>query len=97
MNDERIMQVLMGPHTSEKSTILAEKNKQFVFKVRKDATKPEIKKAVEQLFKVEVSGVQVTNVKGKTRRFGKVQGRRNDWKKAIVALKEGHDISFMGE
>jgi large subunit ribosomal protein L23 len=96
MNQERLMKVLLAPHVSEKSAIAADQNNQYVFKVATDATKPEIKAAVEMLFKVEVDGVTVTNVKGKTKRFGQIQGRRSDWKKACVTLKSGQEIDFMG-
>jgi large subunit ribosomal protein L23 len=91
---ERLMQVIKAPQVSEKSTFVADKNEQVVFKVVSDATKPEIKAAVELLFKVEVEGVQVLNVKGKAKRFGKTPGRRKDWKKAYVALKPGQEITF---
>lgn len=94
MNQERLLQVLLSPHISEKSTRLAEKHKQIVFKVTVDATKPEIKAAVEQLFDVKVRSVSVVNCKGKTKRFGNIQGKRKNWKKAYVALKEGYDINF---
>jgi large subunit ribosomal protein L23 len=96
MNKERLLNVLLGPIVSEKSTLISEKNRQFVFEVAKDAKKPEIKEAVQQLFKVEVEGVSVCNVKGKQKRFGRMLGRRKSWKKAYVALKEGHDINFAG-
>ena len=94
MNQERLMNVLLSPLISEKSANLADSARQVAFKVRTDANKTEIAKAVEMLFEVEVDKVQVVNVKGKTKRFGRLQGRRNDWKKAYVKLKEGHDISF---
>lgn len=96
MNQERMMQVLVGPHISEKCTNVADKNRQIVFKVLKDATKLEVKKAVESIFNVKVKNVSTLNMKGKTRRFGQITGRRNDWKKAYVALEEGHDINFSG-
>ena len=96
MNKERLMQVLLAPVVSEKSTVAADQSRQFGFKVRTDATKPEIAKAVEMLFEVEVEKVQVINVKGKQKRFGQRLGRRPDWKKAFVRLKEGHDIDFAG-
>ncbi len=96
MNEERLMKVLMAPHISEKSTIAAEQSNQIVFKVATDATKPEIKKAVELLFDVKVDRVQVSNVKGKVKRFGAKMGRRNDWKKAYVTLQEGQEIDFLG-
>lgn len=95
MNKERIFQVLLGPQVSEKASIVYENN-QFVFKVRPDASKPEIKKAVEQLFDVKVKAVQTLNVKGKVKRFGRSLGRRSDWKKAYVTLQEGFDIENLG-
>jgi large subunit ribosomal protein L23 len=96
MSEERLMKLLLSPHVSEKTTGVADKNRQFAFKVVPDATKPEIKKAVELMFKVEVEGVQVVNVAGKRKRFGRFNGRRPDWKKAYVRLKPGHDIDFVG-
>lgn len=96
MNQERIYQVLLGPVVSEKATVAADKDGQFVFRVVTTATKLEIKKAVEELFEVKVKGVQTTNVKGKTKRFGRALGRRNDWKKAYVSLQDGFDIDFAG-
>lgn len=96
MNQERIMQTLLSPHVSEKSATLADRDGQVAFKVLPDATKSEIKMAVEQLFEVEVVSVQVVNVRGKVKRFGKTPGKRKNWKKAYVQLKEGHDIDFVG-
>ena len=96
MNQERIMKVLVAPIVSEKSTRLADANRQYVFKVVKDASKPEVRKAVELMFDVKVEAVQIANVKGKTKRFGQSFGKRSDWKKAFVTLAEGHDINFMG-
>ncbi len=96
MNQERLMNVLLEPRVTEKSTQLADSNRQFTFKVIKDATKAEVKGAVELLFEVKVESVQLMNVKGKSKRFGQRQGRRSDWKKAYVKLKEGFDIDFMG-
>lgn len=95
MNPERLMQVLLSPHVSEKSTLVAEQNNQFVFKVASDASKPEIKRAVEMMFEVEVDAVQVVNVHGKTKRYG-TPGKRSSWKKAYVRLKSGQDIDFLG-
>lgn len=92
--NDRLTQVLLAPQVSEKSTFVAEKNEQVVFRVASDATKPEIKAAVELLFKVQVESVQVLNVKGKEKRFGKFMGRRNNWKKAYVSLKPGQEINF---
>jgi large subunit ribosomal protein L23 len=94
MNKERLMQVLDGPVISEKSTIAADQNNQFVFKVVPDATKPEIKKAVEMMFDVKVENVRVVNIKGKQKRFGKIMGRRNGVRKAYVKLAAGSDIDF---
>ena len=93
-NQERLMQVLLAPQVSEKSTYVAEKNEQVVFRVVGNATKPEIKAAVELLFKVEVASVQFATIKGKQKRFGKLSGRRKDWKKAYVSLKPGQEINF---
>jgi len=95
MNHERLMQVILAPQISEKSTYVADKNEQVVFRVISDATKPEIKAAVELLFKVQVDAVQVLTVKGKVKRSGKIMGRRKDWKKAYVALKPGQEINFV--
>jgi len=92
--EERLYQVLLAPQISEKATYIADKNEQVVFKVATDATKPEVKAAVESLFKVEVKSVQILNVKGKSKRFGKTMGRRKDWKKAFVCLKPGQEINF---
>ena len=88
------MQVLLAPQVSEKATMLAERNNQVAFVVVPDATKPEIKAAVELLFKVRVESVQVMNVKGKTKRFGRSIGRRSDVRKAIVSLGAGQEINF---
>lgn len=95
MNEERLLKILLAPHVSEKATRVAEQYNQIVFKVARDAAKPEIKDAVELLFKVKVKGVTVVNVKGKSKRFGAIQGRRSDWKKAYVSLEAGHEIDFM--
>jgi large subunit ribosomal protein L23 len=94
MNKERLLQVLLGPVVSEKSTVAADANRQYVFKVVPDATKPEIKKAVELLFEVKVENVRVVNIKGKKKRFGQVMGTRNGVRKAYVQLAEGADIDF---
>jgi len=96
MNQERIMKVLLAPHVSEKTTRAADVANQVVFKVLPDATKPEIKKAVETLFEVKVESVQILNMKGKLKRFGQSIGRRKNWKKAYVKLAAGQDIDFMG-
>lgn len=94
ISQERLLQVLLAPQISEKATYIAEKNEQIVFRVAADASKPEVKAAVESLFKVEVKSVQVLNVKGKVKRFGRTTGRRKDWKKAFVCLKPGQEINF---
>lgn len=94
MNAERLMMVIREPHTSEKTTVMAEKFKQFTFKVLKTATKLEVKLAVEQLFNVKVKNVSVINVKGKTKRFKQMSGKRSDWKKAFVTLHPTYDIDF---
>lgn len=93
-NQERLMQVLLAPQISEKATMLAEKNNQVVFIVTPDATKPEVKAAVELLFKVKVDGVQMANAKGKSKRFGRSMGRRSDVRKAYVQLAAGQEINF---
>ncbi|WP_422136686.1 50S ribosomal protein L23 [Endozoicomonas sp. ALD040] len=94
MNQERIYKVLLGPHISEKATVVAEEHGQYVFKVAKDATKLEIKKAVEQLFEVSVDAVRTVVVKGKTKRTRFGMGKRSDWKKAYVSLAQGQEIDF---
>ena len=95
MNSERMYQVILGPHVSEKSAMMTEENNQYVFKVAIDASKPEIKEAVEAVFKVVVSDLQVLNVKGKTKRSARGRIRRkSDWKKAYVRLEAGHEIDF---
>lgn len=94
MNSERLLMVLREPHTSEKTTVMADKFKQFTFKVLRNATKPEIKSAVEQMFNVKVDHVTVVNVKGKQKRFKQMTGKRSDWKKAFVTLQPGCDIDF---
>jgi large subunit ribosomal protein L23 len=96
MNTEKLYQVILAPHVSEKSTRAAEQGSQIVFRVRRDASKPDIKAAVEKMFNVEVQAVTVANVKGKTKGFGRTPGRRQDWKKAYVKLKPGQDINFAG-
>lgn len=88
------MKVLLAPQISEKATYVAEKNEQVIFRVAPDATKPEIKAAVEMMFKVNVDSVQVANVKGKVKRTGRYVGRRNNWKKAYVCLATGQEINF---
>lgn len=95
MNQERIFNVLIAPHISEKSALNAEYKNSYVFKVAIDAKKPEIKKAVESVFDVKVSKIQTSVAKGKSKRFGRTLGRRKDWKKAYVTLAEGSTIEMM--
>ena len=96
-NEGRLMQVLVGPIVSEKATMVAEKSNVVTFKVLQDATKYEIKASVELMFKVEVKGVSVVNTKGKTKRFGKSVGRRDNIRKAYVTLKPGQELNLGGE
>jgi large subunit ribosomal protein L23 len=91
---ERLMNVVLAPVVSEKSTLVADKNRQYVFRVADDASKPEVKAAVELLFKTKVQSVTVSNVKGKAKRFGRFTGRRRNWKKAYVRLAAGQEINF---
>ena len=93
-NPERLLQVLIAPQISEKATYVADKNEQVVFIVTPDATKPEVKAAVEMLFKVQVESVQIANLKGKVKRSGRSIGRRSDIRKAFVCLKPGQEINF---
>jgi large subunit ribosomal protein L23 len=93
-NEERLLNILLAPQISEKATFVAEKNEQVIFRVASDATKPEVKAAVEKLFNVTVDSVQIANVKGKQKRFGRSIGRRQDWKKAYVCLAAGQEINF---
>jgi large subunit ribosomal protein L23 len=98
MNQERLMKVILGPVISEKATLVADRNRQIVFEVMADATKAEVKAAVELMFKdqkVEVANVNVLNVKGKAKRHGRFEGRRRDVRKAYVSLKGEGDINFM--
>lgn len=94
MNAERLLQVILAPIVTEKATFVGEKNQQVALRVASDATKPEIKAAVELLFKVEVESVQVLNQKGKQKRFGRFMGRRNNVRKAYVSLKPGQELDF---
>ena len=96
-SEERLLKVLVAPVISEKATMVAEKNEQIVFRVAPDATKPEIKAAVELLFKVEVESVQTVNREGQQKRSGRFVGRRNHTKRACVALKPGQEINFVEE
>jgi len=93
-SDERLLKVLLAPLVSEKATFVAEKHEQVVFRVLRDATKPEIRAAVEKLFNVQVESVQVSNAQGKQKRFGRSMGRRDHTKKAFVSLKPGQEINF---
>ena len=96
-SNERLMTLLLAPIVSEKGTYVADKHEQVIFRVAPDATKPEIKAAVELMFKVQVDSVQVLVVKGKEKRFGRFMGRRSNWKKAYVCLKPGQEINFAAE
>jgi large subunit ribosomal protein L23 len=95
--NEKLFHVIVAPHVSEKSSRLADKYRQIVLEVRRTATKPEIKQAVESLFNVQVESVTVVNVGGKVKQTGRMSGRRKDWKKAYVRLKPGQDIDFLGQ
>jgi large subunit ribosomal protein L23 len=94
---ERLLTLLLAPTVSEKATQIADQHSQVVFRVMQDATKPEVKAAVELLFKVDVEAVRIANVKGKAKRFGAYSGRRRHWKKAYVSLKPGQEINFAQE
>jgi large subunit ribosomal protein L23 len=94
---ERLLTLLLAPTVSEKATHIADQHSQVVFRVMQDATKPEVKAAVELLFKVDVEAVRIANVKGKAKRFGAYSGRRRHWKKAYVSLKPGQEINFAQE
>lgn len=94
MNEQRLYQVILGPCTTEKSVRIADKNRQMAFKIAIDATKTEVKAAIQQLFSVVVKSVRVVNVHGKKKNFKQQEGRRSDWKKAYVSLAEGHDINL---
>ena len=96
MNLERLSQILVAPHVSEKAAMIADGNNQHVFKVLPGASKEEVKNAVEQMFNVKVETVRTVNVIGKQKRFGRTLGKRSDWKKAYVRLAEGHDIDLSG-
>ncbi len=97
MSDSGLFKIILGPHVSEKSTMMAENTRQVVLKVSIDASKPQIRRAVEKLFSVEVESVRVLRQKGKQKNFGRIPGRRKDWKKAYVKLKEGQDLDFLSE
>lgn len=94
-SEERLLQVILAPVISEKATLLGDKHNQVAFRVARCASKPEIKAAVELLFKIEVADVRVSNVKGKEKRVGRFRGRRDDWKKAYVSLKPGQELNFV--
>jgi large subunit ribosomal protein L23 len=96
-DQERLVNLLLAPTVSEKATKIADEHRQITFRVAQDATKPEVKAAVELLFKVEVESVQIANVRGKAKRFGMYAGRRRNWKKAYVCLKPGQEINFAQE
>ena len=94
MSQDRLMKVLLAPVVSEKSTMVGEKHGQVVFHVVPDATKQEVKAAIELLFKVQVESVQMVNIKGKTAHFGRFGGKHSDVRKAYVTLKSGQEINF---
>jgi large subunit ribosomal protein L23 len=94
MNREQLMSVLIAPHVTEKTSLAMQNHNQYTFRVRREATKTDVKKAVELMFDVKVSGVQVVNEVGKSRRFGKTVGRTQDWKKAYVSLVSGQTIDY---
>ena len=96
-DEGRLMAVLVAPIVSEKATMVAEKSNSITFRVLQNATKPEIKAAVELMFKVEVKGVSVVNIKGKSKRFGRSMGRRDNIRKAYVTLKAGQELNLSGE
>jgi large subunit ribosomal protein L23 len=91
---EQLMNVLIAPHVTEKTSMAMQNNNQYTFRVKKNATKTDIKAAVELMFEVKVKGVQIVNEPGKARRFGKLQGRTQDWKKAYVSLAQGQAIDY---
>ncbi len=94
-NKERLYKILLGPHISEKVSILGDDKNQYAFKVLRDATKGEVKKAVEELFQVTVTDVCVLNIKGKVKRTARGYSRKKNWKKAYVSVKEGQEIDYM--
>ena len=94
MNREQLRSVLIAPHVTEKTSLAMQNHNQYTFRVRRDASKTDIKKAVELMFDVKVAGVQVVNEPGKLRRFGRIAGRTQDWKKAYVSLNEGQTIDY---
>ena len=94
MNREQLMNVLIAPHVTEKTSLAMQNHNQYTFRVRREATKTDIRKAVELMFDVKVAGVQVVNEPGKQRRFGRIAGRTQDWKKAYVSLTPGQSIDY---
>ncbi|HWZ61419.1 MAG TPA: 50S ribosomal protein L23 [Steroidobacteraceae bacterium] len=94
MNREQLMSVLIAPHVTEKTSLAMQNHNQYTFRVRREATKTDIRKAVELMFDVKVAGVQVVNEPGKQRRFGRIAGRTQDWKKAYVSLTAGQTIDY---
>ena len=94
MNREKLMTVLLAPHVTEKTSLAMQNHNQYTFRVRRDATKTDIRKAIELMFDVKVAGVQVVNEPGKARRFGRSVGRTQDWKKAYVSLSPGQTIDY---
>ena len=97
MSADAIYNVILGAHISEKATVVAEQSNQFVFKVRKEATRPQIKAAVEKIYGVSVAGVTVANVKGKVKKTMRGQSKKPSWKKAYVRVVEGQEIDFTAE
>jgi large subunit ribosomal protein L23 len=94
MNREQLMSVLIAPHVTEKTSLAMQNHNQYTFRVRRDASKTDIRKAIELMFDVKVAGVQVVNEPGKARRFGKTIGRTQEWKKAYVSLASGQTIDY---
>lgn len=94
MKREQLMTVLLAPHVTEKTSLATQNNNQYVFRVRRDATKTDVMRAVELMFDVKVQGVQVVNQRGKLRRMGRIEGRTRDWKKAYVSLAQGQTIDY---
>ena len=94
MNREQLMSVLIAPHVTEKTSLAMQNHNQYTFRVRREASKTDIRKAIELMFDVKVTGVQVVNEPGKVRRFGRTAGRTQDWKKAYVSLSPGQTIDY---
>lgn len=94
MNEKRMYEVILGPLTTEKSVRVADKHRQLVFKVARDASKDLVKQAIQKLFSVKVESIQTVKLKGKKKQFKQRSGRRSDWKKAYISLAEGHDINL---